>query len=167
MTFEQWTKKFRSGRKFSLSQFGLSENEFFRRANFAKNIEMIKAHNAKYARGEESFKMGVNQFSDMSFEEFKTNILGGFKAIEEYGDRTYHYNKVSANADSVDWRTKGAVTAVKNQGQCRLEDKRCRYCCQESRPVRQLLGFLNNRCPRRGCGCGNRQLDLIGRESAS
>jgi len=64
--------------------------------------------------------MGVNAFADMTWEEFHATKLG-YNAIDNSVLR--EKNAVALEADeeiaaSVDWRTKGIVTPVKDQGQC-------------------------------------------------
>lgn len=39
--------------------------EYRRLSTYVRNIEKIRQHNERYNRGEESFEMGINQFSDM------------------------------------------------------------------------------------------------------
>jgi hypothetical protein len=56
----------------------------------------------------------VNQFSDLTSAEFAKLYLSPFKSTRE---RTFT-TLPAATATSVDWRTSGAVTPVKNQGQC-------------------------------------------------
>ena len=65
-----------------------------------------------------SFEMGHNQFSDLNREEYSE--LLGFKPIykkitSDILELTHNYGTVPSQ---IDWRTKGAVTPVKNQGQC-------------------------------------------------
>jgi len=59
---------------------------------------------------------GLTQFSDMSPEEFKATYLGSRPTAPPKA-RVRH-TPILARPASVDWRTKGAVTAVKDQGQC-------------------------------------------------
>jgi C1A family cysteine protease len=92
-----------------------STEDFFNRYNiFKTNVDKINRHNA----GDHSWTQGVNQFSDLTGEEWQETYLGyNFeKRVSQpsglLGQVHYEYD------DSVDWTTKGAVTPVKNQGQC-------------------------------------------------
>jgi len=91
--------------------------EVFERFNtFKKNVEMIQKHDAK-ATG---YTMAVNEFADMSWEEFSDMYKGYKHRNNKYG-RSQNAHVVDSTvelADEVDWRTKGAVTKVKDQGQC-------------------------------------------------
>jgi len=85
---------------------------------FKDNVAFVESFNANKNN---KFWLGVNQFADLSTEDFKANK--GFKPIsgEKVPIRTgfkYENLSVSALPTTVDWRTKGAVTPIKNQGQC-------------------------------------------------
>merc|ERR1719359_1785188 len=64
--------------------------------------------------------MGPNQFSDLTLEEFQALPIRGFKKMESSGLPKVgsHQHSGKPAVDSIDWTTKGAVTPVKNQGQC-------------------------------------------------
>ena len=74
-----------------------------------------------------SYKLRINQFGDMTKDEFKQYIHGDLgscinplkreKTFVIGGDDHDHWEPVNAPA-SVDWTTQGVVTPVKNQGQC-------------------------------------------------
>ena len=84
--------------------------------NFKQNIDLVAAHNAK----ESSFKLAVNQFADMSKEDFRAKYLG-FKFVDQAHLRAQNVEQPANNSAlpaSVDWNQAGAVTPVKNQGQC-------------------------------------------------
>lgn len=79
---------------------------------------MIEEHNAEYERGEQTWYKGINQFTDLTVEEFKDQYL---KIIPVKGLQSAPRH-VDLPDDStpaaMDWREKGAVLSVKNQGKC-------------------------------------------------
>ena len=84
-------------------------------AIFRKNFIEILAHNADLSQ---NFTMGVNQFTDLTPEEFRAQYVGGLKAeVGSYGCKSFSSSAAGAPS-SIDWRNKGAVTSVKDQGQC-------------------------------------------------
>lgn len=82
---------------------------------FRENLHDIVTHNADRSQ---NFTMGVNQFTDLTPEEFKAQMIRGLKApVGSFGCGAFS-NSASGAPASIDWRTKGAVTTVKDQGQC-------------------------------------------------
>jgi len=91
---------------------------FFSKYNtFKTNLNNVLAHNAKGA----SYSLAINEFGDLSSAEFKAKFLK-LKPLNNYYARSVMAKDLSKvkvpNADSLDWRTRGAVTPIKNQGQC-------------------------------------------------
>ena len=85
-------------------------------AIFRKNFIEIVEHNNLL---DQNFTMGVNQFTDLTAEEFKKLYVSGFpkKELGSYGCKSFVSDAIGAPL-SMDWRSKGAVTSVKDQGQC-------------------------------------------------
>jgi len=90
------------------------ENFFAKYNVFKANFEAINKHN----QGNNSYTLGVNEFADLTSEEFK-NIMG-FRPIQRDFIRSKNEarSNLAAIPDELDWRSKGAVLPVKNQGQC-------------------------------------------------
>jgi hypothetical protein len=88
-------------------------------AAFVENEAAILEHNARHL----GYTLGHNQFSDLTWHEFKAQYVGGYLASPDHG-RPKNYLAVAANAtanataEPIDWVAKGGVTPVKNQGQC-------------------------------------------------
>ena len=99
-----------------VSQYGRSfatVAEFeFRSAVFQEKIAQIEEHNRS---GLHTHTLGINEFTDRTDAEMK-KMLGYKHELKTTRNETILDE--SNLADSVDWRTKGAVTPVKNQGQC-------------------------------------------------
>ncbi|RXG56103.1 Digestive cysteine proteinase 2, partial [Armadillidium vulgare] len=94
------------------------EEEIKRHKIFNENKLMIEEHNKKFKEGEVTFTMKINKFSDMLLEE--TSYLRGYKPSKDppKGGLLYMVDDDATFPDSVDWREKGYVTPVKDQGDC-------------------------------------------------
>jgi len=110
MLWEAW--KVQHGKSYSAleetSRFGI----------FAHNYKKILKFNAE----NEDTKLALNLFADLTNAEFKSKMTGsGFyesnSALVQENTVVLDEN-VWALPTSVDWRNKGAVTPVKDQGQC-------------------------------------------------
>jgi len=103
--FNSWTKQF--GKVYETTEVAT-----YRLANFAITLNRIAKTNADTSN---TYKASLNQFSDMSVDEFRLRIL--MKKLPNVSGATSTVPKVPI-ADSVDWRTSGAVNPVKDQGAC-------------------------------------------------
>lgn len=116
LPYDDWVQKFRH-RTFDLSSFGLSSDEAVRRETYNNNVKFIKEQNALYSIGEVTHRLGVNQFADLSNAEYRQVMhLDEINLLPE--DPHFTYLAPSDTATSIDWRVKGGVTKVKNQGSC-------------------------------------------------
>ncbi len=85
----------------------------YRERIFIENLAKIESHNSNK---QNTYEMGLNQFSAMTQEEFVQTYLGVIATPET---NTIEVQEENVKIGDVDWTTKsGVVTGVKNQGQC-------------------------------------------------
>uniref|UniRef100_A0A2N9HXD7 Uncharacterized protein n=1 Tax=Fagus sylvatica TaxID=28930 RepID=A0A2N9HXD7_FAGSY len=112
--FQGWKEKFRKVYKHAEE----AEKKF---ENFRRNLKYIIEKNAKGG----SHRLGLNRFADMSNEEFKKAYMSVVKKPFNKKSNTIlsgsMQEKLKSCDDapsSLDWRKKGVVTGVKDQGNC-------------------------------------------------
>jgi len=84
----------------------------YRLSVFYQNYQKVMNHQKNPNK---TYNMGFTKFMDLTAEEFKQKYLSTKVPVKE------NHTKILSTVNlptSVDWRTKGAVTAVKDQGQC-------------------------------------------------
>lgn len=88
---------------------------------FKDNLKFIEEHNNS---GNRTYKVGLNQFADLTNEEYRTMYLGtrsdARRRFVKSKNPSHRYasrpNELMPH--SVDWRKRGAVAPIKNQGSC-------------------------------------------------
>ena len=95
--------------------YGTKEEFNFRSDIFKKTLAHIEEFNAKEG---ETHTLGINHMSDWTDAEYKA--LLGYKPEMRKGLKPKEPVILDTNnlADDINWVTQGAVTPVKNQGQC-------------------------------------------------
>jgi len=111
--FETWTAKF--GKKYQSP-----EEKLYRLSVFAQNLAKVEEFNRIYTH-----RSALNQFSDMAFDEFLAKYTGDLnkKEVSHPDFQVKERSNIDVVAilkqqPSIDWRTKGVVNPIKNQGRC-------------------------------------------------
>lgn len=93
------------------------------------NLIHVNKHNMMYKEGKKSYTVEMNQYADLTSEEF-LGVRNGYKhSLRKERDNMYSDSRPATYLlpagfseeklpKSVDWRNDGYVTDVKNQGQC-------------------------------------------------
>uniref|UniRef100_A0A1B6M4I2 Cathepsin L n=1 Tax=Graphocephala atropunctata TaxID=36148 RepID=A0A1B6M4I2_9HEMI len=100
-------------------EYSTEQEEQNRKLIFVNNLKFVREHNAKFEKGEVTFDVEINKFADLTTQEF-AKMMNGFSVPEGYerNEETFDDSEDIELAKVVDWRKKGAVTGIKDQGQC-------------------------------------------------
>jgi cathepsin L len=105
--------------------YGSEQEETSRRLIWEKNVRFIQKHNVEESLGQHTYTVKMNKYGDLTNKEFRA-MMNGF---DVKAHRINQQNKPALIGHmfenptddipaSVDWRTKGYVNEVKDQGQC-------------------------------------------------
>lgn len=86
---------------------------------FKDNLKFIDEHNSV----DRPYKVGLNRFADLTNEEYRSMFVSGradgkTRLMNRKASDRYAFKGGDELPESVDWRDKGAVAPVKDQGQC-------------------------------------------------
>ncbi|RDX79825.1 Senescence-specific cysteine protease SAG39 [Mucuna pruriens] len=86
---------------------------------FKTNVHFIESFNAA---GDKPFNLSINQFADLHNHEFKALLINNQKKahrVEIATETSFRYDTGTKIPATMDWRRRGAVTPIKDQGTCR------------------------------------------------
>lgn len=97
---------------------------------FKDNLRFIDEHNSV----DRPYKVGLNRFADLTNEEYRSTFAGGkldrrARLTSRRPSERYAVKAGDKLPESVDWREKGAVAPVKDQGQCGMDI--CELICYQ------------------------------------
>lgn len=81
----------------------------YRQHIWESNIVKINNHNKKNS----TYKLGLNKYADMTYSEFKDKVL-----MRPMKTNTARHTSYTLPTQNVNWRTKGVVQEVNDQGMC-------------------------------------------------
>ncbi|XP_062378391.1 procathepsin L-like [Sardina pilchardus] len=116
LEFHAWKLKFDKS-------YSSAQEEAHRKDIWLSQRRQVLTHNILADQGTKTYRMGINQFSDLNSEEFHQNVLLRNMIPDEALPHRGSFTSTPKGGavklpDAVDWREKGCVTDVKDQGQC-------------------------------------------------
>jgi C1A family cysteine protease len=89
--------------------YASTEERTMRYGVWKENLATVRKHNSEG----HSWQLGMNAFADMTNDEFSATHLLPARTF-----RAPKHSTKSTQFTAIDWRDKGAVTAIKDQGSC-------------------------------------------------
>lgn len=102
-SFLQWMR--------STNQFYTGDDYFLRLGIYLTNSRYVREHNSAH----KNFQLGLNRFAAYTPAEY--NLLLGIQIRNDHSKKTIKTIK-KANLDSLDWREKGVINPIRDQGNC-------------------------------------------------
>ena len=90
------------------------DEELQRHTIWESNKVYVENHNANASMW--GYTLSMNEYADMDGAEF-ASMMNGYRG-SNHGKNPLYVSSGKVTASNVDWRDKGYVTGVKNQGQC-------------------------------------------------
>nr|XP_048283948.1 cathepsin K [Myodes glareolus]XP_048283949.1 cathepsin K [Myodes glareolus] len=112
--WELWKKTHRK-------QYNSKVDEISRRLIWEKNLKHISIHNLEASLGVHTYELAMNHLGDMTSEEVVRKMTGLRlpPPSQSHSNDTLYIPEWEGRApDAIDYRKKGYVTPVKNQGNC-------------------------------------------------
>jgi len=118
LKFDEYQQQWQAWKTFYGKQYKTDTEEGARYAIWRDNLKKIQQHNSEAGH---SYTLAMNQFGDLTVDEYRYFFLGlrsHFSNETELQGSHFLPPSGVTLPDTVDWRTRGYVTPVKDQGRC-------------------------------------------------
>lgn len=114
--FKDWAQQFQKVYRSESEELKAMEK-------FWKSKDFVDTHNELFAQGKKTYRMRLNEHSDLTLDEVKRHLTGYRETEEERLSRSKRESTGARHAhfppgpQSIDWRKRGLVGPVENQSE--------------------------------------------------